>query len=189
MGQDPRVIEREIEQTREHMGETVQALANKADVPGRMRRFVGEKKEAMVDRVSSARDAVYGSTETMSDTGHDLGDQAKEMGYEAKRQARRAGGVARENPVGLAVGAAAVGFVAGTLLPGTRFEDEAIGEQDDQLKDKARDIGESAVDHGRAVASDAADAAMTTARDSAEAHTEQLRQQVSAGDGSGDVGV
>jgi gas vesicle protein len=179
MGQDPRVIEREIEQTREHMGETVQALANKADVPGRMRRYVGEKREAVVSTVSGAREVVYGSTESVSEAGHDLGDKAMEVGHEAGRQARRAGGVARENPVGLAVGAAAVGFLAGTLLPRTRFEDEQIGEQADQLKDRAREIGESAVEHGKAVASDAADAAMTTAKDSAGEHTEQMKREVS----------
>jgi ElaB/YqjD/DUF883 family membrane-anchored ribosome-binding protein len=178
MGQDPRVIEREIEQTREHMGDTVQALANKADVPGRMRRYVGEKKEAVVSTVSGARDVVYGSTESVSEARHDIGDKAMEVGHEAGRQARRAGGVARENPVGLAVGAAAVGFLAGTLLPRTRFEDEQIGEQADQLKERAREIGESAVEHGRAVASDAADAAITTAKDSAGEHTEQMRREV-----------
>jgi gas vesicle protein len=87
--------------------------------------------------------------------------------------------VARENPVGLAVGAAAVGFLAGTLLPGTRFEDERIGEQADQFKDRAREIGGSAVEHGKAVASDAADAAMTTAKDSVGEHTEQMKREVS----------
>ena len=110
MGEDARAIERQIEQTREHMGETVQALANKADVPGRMRRYVGEKREAVVSTVSGAREVVYGSTESVSEAGHDLGDKAMGVGHEAGRQARRAGGVARENPVGLAVGAAAVGF-------------------------------------------------------------------------------
>jgi hypothetical protein len=179
MGQDPRVIEREIEQTREHMGETVQALANKADVPGRMRRYVGEKREAVVNKVTEARDVVYGSTEVVSETGHDLEERAMEVGHEAGRQARHAAGIARENPVGLAVGAAAVGFLAGTLLPGTRFEDDQLGEQADQLKDRAREIGESAVEHGKAVASDAADAAITTAKISAEAHTDQIRREVS----------
>ena len=35
MGQDPAAIRQEIEQTRERMGDTVDALGYKADVPAR----------------------------------------------------------------------------------------------------------------------------------------------------------
>ena len=44
MGEDTRAIEGRIEQTREHMGDTVAALAYKADVPSRMRQSVSDKK-------------------------------------------------------------------------------------------------------------------------------------------------
>jgi hypothetical protein len=189
MGEDTRLIELEIEQTREHMGDTVQALADKADVPSRVRRYAGQRRETIVDRVSGIKEAVYGGGESVAEAGHEVGERAREAGHQVGEQARHAGGVARENPLGLAIGAAAVGFLAGTLAPRTRFEDEAIGETADQLKDRAREIGESAIEHGQAVAGDAVDAAVTTARDSAEQHTQELRRQVADESGHGGVHV
>ena len=189
MGEDTRLIELEIEQTREHMGDTVQALADKADVPSRVRRYAGAKKEMIVDRASGIKETVYGSGESVSNAGHEVGERAREAGHQVGEQARHAGGVARENPLGLAVGAAAVGFLAGTLAPRTRLEDEAIGETADQLKGRAREIGEAAIEHGQAVAGDAVDAAVATARDSAEQHTQQLRQEVADESGHGGVSV
>ena len=62
MGQDPAVIRRQIEQTREHMGDTVSALAYKADVPGRMRDSASAKKDAVTGRLAGARDAIAGSS-------------------------------------------------------------------------------------------------------------------------------
>ena len=55
MGQDPDAIRREIEQTRERMGETVEALGYKADVPSRA-------KEAVSGRVDSVKSKISGAT-------------------------------------------------------------------------------------------------------------------------------
>ena len=52
MAQRSDEIEAEIEATREHMGATVDALAYKADVPSRTKEWLGEKKEAVVSKVS-----------------------------------------------------------------------------------------------------------------------------------------
>src|SRR3954453_7247603 len=98
MGEEPDRIRAEIEQTRAEMGETVDALGYKADVKGRAK-----------DRVVGVKGRVVGATP-------DSGD--------VKHQAKRAKSVAQDNPLGLAVGAIAVGFLAGTLLPSTRAEDE-----------------------------------------------------------------
>jgi hypothetical protein len=67
--------------------------------------------------------------------------------------------MAQENPLGLALGALAVGFLAGMLLPSTRIEDERMGEVADRLKDTARQTGQEAIERGRAVAQEAASAA------------------------------
>ena len=98
-------IRREIEQTRAEMGETVDALGYKTDVKARTK-----------DRVTGVKDRVVGAT---PDTG------------DVKHQARRAKSVAEENPLGLAVGALAVGFLAGMLIPSTRVEDEKMGQASD----------------------------------------------------------
>jgi Protein of unknown function (DUF3618) len=141
MGQDPREIRQDIEQTRERMGDTVEALGHKTDVTGRA-------KEAISDRVGSMKERVSGVGSTISDSTPDSGDM--------KQGARRAVGVAQENPLGLALGALAVGFVGGLLIPSTRVEDEKLGPIADQVKDKARETGQEAVERGKEVAQQAA---------------------------------
>src|SRR5215207_7744444 len=110
MGEDPDRIREEIVQTRLEMGETVDALGYKADVKGRAK-----------DRVVGVKDRVVGATPDTDDVKH---------------QARRAKSVAEENPLGLAVGAIAVGFLAGMLIPSTRVEDEKMGQVSDDVIDK-----------------------------------------------------
>ncbi len=48
MGQAPSEIRHEIEATRARMGETVDALGHKADVPARASEYVSEKKDVLV---------------------------------------------------------------------------------------------------------------------------------------------
>jgi hypothetical protein len=48
-------------------------------------------------------------------------------------QVRKSAGVAKENPLGLAVGAVAVGFLVGMLVPGSRVEDEKLGPKADRV--------------------------------------------------------
>src|SRR5918999_3774495 len=143
MGQDTGQIRQEIEETRGRMGETVEALGYKADVPGRA-------KEAVSGRVESVKSKISGATP-------DSGD--------VRQGAHRAKGVAQENPLGLALGGVAVGFVAGMLIPSTRVEDERIGPMADQVKEKAVETGQEAVDRGKEVASQAADSAKETAQE------------------------
>jgi ElaB/YqjD/DUF883 family membrane-anchored ribosome-binding protein len=134
MGQDPSEIRHDIEQTRERMGDTAEALGHKADVPGRAR-------EAISDRVEQVKSSISGVTPGTQDV---------------KQNARRAAGVAKENPLGLAVGATAVGFIAGLMIPSTRVEDEKIGPMADQVKEKAMETGQEAVERGKQVAQEAA---------------------------------
>jgi ElaB/YqjD/DUF883 family membrane-anchored ribosome-binding protein len=140
MGQDTGQIRQDIEETRGRMGETVEALGYKADVPGRA-------KEAVSGRVNSVKEKISGAT---PDSG------------EMKQGARRAKGIAQENPLGLAIGAVAVGFVGGLLIPSTRVEDEKIGPMADQVKDKAKETGQEAMERGKEAARQAADTAKET---------------------------
>jgi ElaB/YqjD/DUF883 family membrane-anchored ribosome-binding protein len=140
MGQDTGQIRQEIEETRGRMGETVEALGYKADVPGRA-------KEAVSGRVESVKEKISGAT---PDSG------------EVKQGARRAKGMAQENPLGLAIGALAVGFVGGLLIPSTRVEDEKIGPMAEQVKDKAKETGQEAMERGKEAARQAADTAKET---------------------------
>jgi len=127
------------------MGETVDALGYKADVKGRAK-----------DRVSGVKDRIVGAT---PDTG------------DVKHQAKRAKSVAENNPLGLAVGAVAVGFLAGMLIPSTSFEDQRMGELSDEVIDRAKETGQEALERGKQVAQDAAE----TAKESSREHAEELK--------------
>jgi hypothetical protein len=153
MGQDPDMIRRDIEDTRDRMGDTVDALGYKTDVKARAG-----------DRVSAVKDRIAGATPS---------------GDDVAGGARKAAGIAQENPLGLAVGAVAVGFLAGMLIPSTKLEDDKLGPMADQVKDQIKDTGAEALEHGKAVATEtasaAADAARSTAQQEGQAHAEDLK--------------
>jgi gas vesicle protein len=164
MGEDPDRIRAEIEQTRAEMGETVDALGYKTDVKARAKDSIQDKKESVMGVASSAKERLVGAGQSVGDATPDS-DQVK-------RQARRAKSVAQENPLGLAVGAVAVGFLAGTLIPSTRVEDEKLGEMSDDVIERAKQTGQEALERGKQVAQDAAE----TAKDSGREHAEELKE-------------
>jgi len=163
------------------MDETVEAIGYKADVPARAKEAVTGKVDAVKSKVSDtatrAKDAVAG---TASRAGEAVGDAASRASDatpsrgDAKRTARRAVGLAQENPLGLAIGAAAVGFLTGLLVPSTRVEDEKLGPLADQVKDKAKETGQEAVERGKEVAQQVAESAAGTAKEQVERHGEGL---------------
>jgi ElaB/YqjD/DUF883 family membrane-anchored ribosome-binding protein len=133
MGQDPEAIRREIEETRDDMGNTLDALGYKADVKSR------------------AKDKVRGVMGRADDATPSTG--------EVKQKGRQAVGTAQENPLGLAIGAVAAGFIAGMLIPSTSVEDEKIGDAADQVKGQIKDTASEAVERGKQVAQEAAQSA------------------------------
>jgi hypothetical protein len=163
MGEDPRTIQQQVEQTRERMGDTVEALAYKADVKGRA-------KDSINDKVDSVKSAITGVTGTVSDATPSTGD--------VKQGARQAAGVARENPLGLAIGAVAVGFLGGLLIPATKVENEHIGQVADQVKGQVKETAQLAVDHGKQAAQDAAQAATEAVKDTGAEHADQARREI-----------
>ena len=166
MGEDPDRIRREIEATREEMGDTVDALSYKADVKSRARDSIVEKKESAKESLMGTKDSlkskVVGTTDRVGEATPD--------GEQVKQNARRAVGVAQENPLGLAVGAVAVGFLAGMLIPSTRVEDEKLGPVADDVKERAKQTGQEALERGKQVAQDAAQ----TAKESSQEHAQEL---------------
>ncbi len=164
MGEDPDRIRAEIEQTRAEMSETVDALGYKTDVKARAKDSIQDKKESVMGVASSAKERLVGA-------GQSVGDATPDTEL-VKQQARRAKSVAQENPLGLAVGAVAVGFLAGMLIPSTRVEDEKLGEMSDDVIERAKQTGQEALERGKQVAQDAA----ATAKDSGREHAEELKE-------------
>ncbi|MCW2983311.1 MAG: hypothetical protein JWR63_881 [Conexibacter sp.] len=164
MGEDPDLIRKDIESTRERMGDTVDALGYKTDVKSRA-------KESVTGKVDSVKEKLVGAKDSAVDATPSTGDM--------QQGAKKAVGIAQENPLGLAVGAVAVGFLAGMLIPSTSVENEKIGPMADQVKDQLKETGQEALEHGKAVvsetASSAADAAKQTAQEQGQEHASALQ--------------
>jgi hypothetical protein len=159
MGQDPDMIRRDIEDTRDRMGDTVDALGYKADVKSRA-------KDSVTGTVDSVKEKLVGARDTATQAAPSSGD--------LQQGAKRAVGIAQENPLGLAVGAVALGFLAGMLIPSTKVENERIGPMADQVKGQIKDTGQEALQRGKQVAGETASAAVDAANETAR---EQGQQQ------------
>ena len=164
MGQDPEAIRQDIEQTREQMGETIGAIGYKTDVKSRAKESVTDKTDAVKSKVSGVMGRANDATPS---TG------------EVKQGAQQAVSVAQENPLGLAIGAVAAGFIAGMLIPSTRVEDEKMGEMSDQVMDQVKQTGQEALDRGKQVAQEAASAAKETAQESGQQQAQELASSAS----------
>jgi Protein of unknown function (DUF3618) len=128
MGKDPEAIREEIAQTRVEMNETVDAIGHKADVPSRAREAMSERVDSIKARVtrtaSRAKDAVSGTTSRAGDSASEaiasLSDATPSRGA-VMQTTRRMAGLAQQNPIGMAIGVAAVGFLVG-LAAGRQTE-------------------------------------------------------------------
>jgi hypothetical protein len=149
-------IRDEIEETRERMGETVDALAYKANVPRRTKNWLGEKKDAVA---SSVR-------------GH------TPEGQEVKQRFRGVKRTAERNPFGLAIAGAAAGFLAGLVAPSTRLEDEHVGPVADEVKSSATEAGREAFERGKQVAQEAGQTAVETAKERGKEQSEELTESL-----------
>jgi hypothetical protein len=151
------------------------ALGHKANVKSRVTESVSKKKDSLVGGVSSGKDAVVGRADALvsSVTGV-VPDKGQVV------EGARKVGVSKENPLGLAIGAAAGGFLVGLLVPSTRVEDEKIGETADQMKDAVKESGQEALDRGKQVAQEAIGAATGTARDSVDEQGAEMADSLKA---------
>jgi hypothetical protein len=159
MGEDPGVIRAEIAQTRQRVGNEVDALSYKTDVPARTQDYIDDKKDAVRSKLTGAKETVTGP----------LPDRRA-----LKRGATHLRDTAESNPLGLALGGLAVGFLVGTLLPQTRVENERLGELSDRTMETAKDTATEAVERGKQVAQEAVGAAVDTAKESGREQGEEL---------------
>lgn len=98
-GQDPQEIQRDIEQTREQLGDTVEALARKADVKAQAKQKVEDTKASMAEKKEQLLDKA----------GKASPDGVRSASTQASQKAR-------ENPLPVAAtGAFLAGFLAGRI--------------------------------------------------------------------------
>ena len=193
MGQDPDRIREQIEQTRAQMtenpeadliredieesrarvGETVEAIGYKADVKSRVKESITDKKDAVVGTIASGKDTVVGTADSLVNKVTGAMPDTEQVKHGAQRV-----GVSKENPLGLAIGGAAVGFLAGLLLPSTRVEDEKLGPVSDRVMDQVKETGQDALDRGKQVAQEAVESAKDTAKESGKEQGKEMAEQV-----------
>jgi len=170
MGQDPSDIRAEIEQTRARVGDEVDALSYKTDVPARVGDYVDDKKQAVKDKVSGVKDAITGTTSDAVRTSSDVLPSGEQIG--------RLKDTAERNPLGLVIGGAAMGFVAGLLLPSTRLEDRQMGEVSDKVIDAAKETASDALESGKQVAKDASENAIEHGQELASSLQERAQESL-----------
>lgn len=170
MAERPEVIRGEIEQTRFEMGETLDALGYKANVPARTKSWFGRKTQTITGAAGSGFSRVSGAADSVvsrvSGTVPGTGQNTAGTG--------RVKDMAERNPLGLAVAGIAAGFVSGLFAPATRVENEKLGPVSDQVKSSAAEAGQEAIDHTKQIAQSAAESAVETAKDEGREHGDAM---------------
>jgi ElaB/YqjD/DUF883 family membrane-anchored ribosome-binding protein len=146
-------FQEELAESKAEMNETMEALGRKADVKGRIKGSVTDAKDAVADRARSVMSTV---TDVAPDT-------------ENLKHGARKVGLSKQNPFGLAIGGAAVGFLVGLLMPTTRVEDEKLGPVSDELKERASEVGSDALERGKHIAEETLESAKQAAADASRA--------------------
>jgi hypothetical protein len=185
MAQEPDAIRAEIEATRQRMGDAVEALAYKTDVKARARDKIAEVLRTFTTAtesfIASVREPLDGETEEGAgmSTNNTGSTSASSQGWEDE------GGLLKRNPLAVAFGAAALGFLAGLLIPSTPAENERLGPVADHVKQSARDAAQEAVGRGKAIAADAAASATAAVKETTTENAGDSGSSSTSGSASG----
>lgn len=143
---------------KERMGDAMENIRNQAgqmsenmrDQAGNMGNRVQHNMQSMGNRAQSMGYRAQGGMNRM---GGQMGGYASAWGEQARYQSRMAGYQVRrtmeDNPLTYGLLALAAGVAVGMLLPQTRTENRYIGQYRDQMMDRAREMGNTAVQHAQ----------------------------------------
>jgi gas vesicle protein len=144
---------------------------------------MGEDPDAIRDEIVDTRKRMG---ETIDALGYkaDVKSRAKEQVSDkvgtVKEQVRGVAGVAQENPLGLAVGALAAGFLVGLAVPSSKVEHEKLGPVADRVKDQAKETGQEALERGKEVAQSAAQTVSEEGRKHGEELADSARENAAS---------
>lgn len=141
MGQSAEELRREIEYTRDDLGQTLDAIGDRVS-PGRM---VERRKNRVMYGLTSVRDRVMG---TASDAGQTIGDTAGGTVDTIKGAPEAVVQHTQGNPLVAGAVAFGVGVLVASVFPATSKEQEVA----DQLKDKAQPLADDLKQTGQAIA-------------------------------------
>jgi ElaB/YqjD/DUF883 family membrane-anchored ribosome-binding protein len=113
MGQDPSEIRVEVEEARENLGETVEALAYKANAPGRMKEDAAAKAHAAKEQAATKVEEVkQRATTRVQDAKARIDSDARTQ--TARRRLHAVSGLIRRHPSACA--AVAISLAIGIVL-------------------------------------------------------------------------
>jgi gas vesicle protein len=192
-------LRRQIDESRENLGEAVGALAYKADVKNRGQEAISDKKEAVMEKIDELKSKVTGDGDgdgiagtvkgklpdgeaiksklpdvdamksKLPDAAGRIGDVAP-SGEDVKRKAQAAADAAGSNPIVAVVGAAAAGLAAGLALPETEIERQKIGPVAQDARQQVETKVRDAVAHAKSSAQDAAQTAAQAVKEKGQDH-------------------
>lgn len=174
-------IRKEIDKSRENLGEAVGALAYKGDVKNRAPELIADKKEAVMEKVDELKtkmpsgggdseggfgdkvkdklpsgDAVGEKIDTLKSKVPDGVGEATPSKEDVKQKAQGAAETAKAHPAAVAGGAAVAGLVAGLALPETDLEREKLKPHAQEARAEATTRVKETVEQVKSGAQDAA---------------------------------
>ena len=192
---DPDDIRRDIERTRAHLSQDVNALADEAKPGNVMRRQVEGVKESaqgLKERVfGSPEEDVYGYPDPANPSARDraqqFGADARQTVEDAPRRIRRR---TRGNPLAAGLIAFGAGALLGSLIPASRREQQVAADLKDRAQpavDAVQTAAKEAAEHLKPGAQQAVDNVKESAAQSAQfvadegrAHGEEVRDHATA---------
>lgn len=146
-GSTPEEIQEEIERTRQDLKENVDALQEKVSPSG----MANRSAERMKDSVTQVKDKIMGSADSGVSSAKESVASARDTVSEVPTRARR---TTQGNPLAVGLGAFAVGWLIGSLLPASQKEQDVVQKAVDSdvvkpLQETAQNVVASAQESGR----------------------------------------
>jgi len=167
---NPDEIRDDIERTRANLGQDVDALADKVNPS----KIVDRKTRRVRQGFTTLRERVMGVADDAGGSAHDamshVGDAAHHAGEAVKDAPHKVASTTRGNPVAVGLIAFGVGWLAASLIPSTRAEQQAAEKAKDAaapLVDQVKDVAQETAEHLKQPAKEAAEAVKERATEAA----------------------
>lgn len=171
-------IGRGVSQRAHAMGEKIGDMGS--DIKDRAGGMIENVKDKAGHAFDSVRDRISGVGHSVSNLGHTARDKASHMTERVGETVTHYSGMAKEKlhhysdtvqrqavvakdktvdmyeetPLAFGAAALAMGVVGGLLVPSSRKENELLGPVSDKVKDRAKDLGQTALHQGQQMASE-----------------------------------
>jgi len=182
MGQSTEDLRREIEQTRDDLGETFDTIGDRISP----RRMVERRKNRVKDGIRSVSERVMGS---VSDTGHAIGDTGDAIGRSAGGAVDTIKGTpdvvqnqTRGNPLAAGAIAFGIGVLTASIFKPSDLERQAADQLMDKaqpLKDELKQTAEEMTENLKEPARDAVEQVKEAASDGAQTVAETAKDAAS----------